>query len=98
MKFRKEGTPPNIEIRAEMKAGETVFCVHDNGIGIEEQYFERIFTMFQRLHNREEYPGTGIGLSICKRIVERPGGSIWLESNPGVGTSFYISIPGNTRQ
>jgi signal transduction histidine kinase len=94
LKFRREGIPPVIEIRAETKAGEMVFSVHDNGIGIEPQYFDRIFTIFQRLHTREEYPGTGIGLSICKRIVERHGGSIWLESTPGAGTSLYFSIPG----
>jgi signal transduction histidine kinase len=93
LKFRREGTPPVIEVRAESKAGAMVFSVHDNGIGIEPQYFERIFTIFQRLHTREEYPGTGIGLSICKRIVERHGGNIRLESKPASGTSFYFSIP-----
>ncbi len=93
LKFRREAIPPVIEIRAETKAGEIVFSVHDNGIGIEGQYFERIFTIFQRLHTREEYPGTGIGLSICKRIAERHGGSIRLESTPGTGASFYFSIP-----
>ncbi len=95
LKFRKKGTAPKIDISAETTADQHLFCVRDNGIGIEPQYFERIFTIFQRLHSREEYPGTGIGLSICKRIVERHGGRIWLESTPGTGTSLYFSIPKN---
>jgi PAS domain S-box-containing protein len=94
LKFRREGVSSAIEIGAEKSDAGQVFSVHDNGIGIEQQYFERIFTIFQRLHTREQYPGTGIGLSICKRIVERHGGKIWLESTAGAGTSFYFSIPG----
>lgn len=94
LKFRREGIPPVIDIRTETTDTGPIFSVHDNGIGIESQYFERIFTIFQRLHTREEYPGTGIGLSICKRIVERHGGTIWLESTAGAGTSFYFNIPG----
>ncbi len=95
LKFRKEGIPPVIEIRAEKTGAGQVFSVHDNGIGIEDQYFERIFTIFQRLHTREQYPGTGIGLSICKRIVERHGGKIWLKSTADAGTTFYFNIPGD---
>jgi PAS domain S-box-containing protein len=95
LKFRREGIPPVIDIRAETTETGQVFSVHDNGIGIEGQYFERIFTIFQRLHTQEQYPGTGIGLSICKRIVERHGGNIWLESTADVGTTFYFSIPGD---
>jgi len=94
LKFRRKDVPPIIDIGAEKTDAGQVFVVRDNGIGIEEQYFKRIFTIFQRLHTRDEYPGTGMGLSICKRIVERHGGRIWLESNPGTGTSFYFSIPG----
>jgi PAS domain S-box-containing protein len=93
VKFRKEGVAPLIRISAEKTGGDHIFTVSDNGIGIDPQYYQQIFTIFQRLHSREEYPGTGIGLSICKRIAERHGGKIWVESEPGRGSSFIFSIP-----
>lgn len=91
MKFRGADAP-RIHVAGETRRDVWVFTIKDNGIGLDPQYSDRIFMMFQRLHNKTEYPGTGIGLAICKKIVERHGGRIWVESQPGRGSTFGFSL------
>ena len=94
IKYRSE-QPPEINIGYTNDENEFRFYIRDNGIGIDRKYFEKIFIIFQRLHNKSEYSGTGVGLSICKKIVEKHGGTISIESAPGKGSTFYFSIPKN---
>lgn len=92
LKYIKENVPPRIEIHAKEKETLWEFAIKDNGIGIDKQFYDKIFVIFQRLHNRKQHDGTGIGLSIAKRSVEYLGGEIWLESKVGEGTTFYFTI------
>jgi len=96
IKFRSPLIVPQVEIKfyAEKSSGYWCFSVKDNGIGIDPKYFYQVFEVFKRLHTYQEYPGTGIGMATCKRIVERYGGRIWLESTVGAGTTFHFTLPG----
>ncbi len=93
LKYSKEGVPPQIKVTCMEEETEWKFSIKDNGLGIDPKFFDKIFVVFQRLHNRDEYSGTGIGLSIAKRHVEYLKGRIWLDSEVGKGSVFYFTIP-----
>src|SRR5690606_29177532 len=93
LKYRHPDRKPIIKIEAQELSGYWKFIVSDNGIGIEKQFFDKIFIIFQRLHSKEEYSGTGIGLAICKKIIENHDGEIWVESEPGIGSKFIFTLP-----
>jgi PAS domain S-box-containing protein len=93
LKFQSQGQIPKLHISVHANEKDFTFCVTDNGIGIDSVYFEKIFIIFQRLNSRDSFPGTGIGLAICKKIVERHDGKIWVESNQGKGSAFFFSLP-----
>ena len=95
IKFKQRGVIPVINVMAKEEVDDWLFAVNDNGIGIEEKYLERIFTIFQRLHSQSDYEGTGIGLAHCKKIVELHGGKLWVHSKFGNGSTFYFTIPKN---
>jgi PAS domain S-box-containing protein len=97
LKFRG-AQAPRVHVSCSDQANQYELIVADNGIGIEPQYFERIFMVFQRLHTKGDYPGTGIGLAICKKVVERHGGAIWVTSQPGEGSQFHITLPKHSNQ
>ena len=93
IKYRSPDRPPAVHVAAQQRNGHWLFAVSDNGIGIKAEYQERIFGLFKRLHTNEEYSGTGIGLAICQRIVDRYHGRIWVESEPGRGATFHFTLP-----
>jgi chemotaxis family two-component system sensor kinase Cph1 len=93
IKYRSEDRAPAVHIGAERQEGYWVFTVRDNGIGIRPEFKEQIFGLFSRLHNADRYSGTGIGLAICQRIVDRYHGRIWVESEPGCGSEFRFTLP-----
>ena len=93
IKFRQKGTTPHIHVSAQTLEAGWVFSVHDNGIGIEQRHLERIFGIFERLHGPDQFEGSGVGLAITQRILDRHGGRVWVESKPGEGSTFYFQIP-----
>jgi len=94
LKYRKREVPPEVHISARRAANEWIFSFRDNGIGIASEHLQQIFIIFKRLHKKTDYPGTGIGLALCQRIIEGQSGRIWVESEPGVGSTFFFTWPG----
>jgi signal transduction histidine kinase len=93
IKFCGDGVVPEIHISAESRQEAWQFAIRDNGIGIPEKYHNKLFILFERLHSRDTYPGTGLGLALCKKVIERHGGRIWVESEFGKGSTFYFTLP-----
>ena len=93
MKYRKPDQPPRVHVSAVLSGADWIISVRDNGIGFKSEYAAAIFAPFKRLHTAEEYPGTGVGLAICRRIVQAQGGRIWAESEVGIGTTFFFTLP-----
>jgi PAS domain S-box-containing protein len=97
VKYRKPGQPPKVHVSAEQRGTEWMISIRDNGIGFDPQFASSIFLPFKRLHSAESYPGTGVGLSICRRILQAQGGRIWAESSPGEGSTFFFTLPVESR-
>jgi light-regulated signal transduction histidine kinase (bacteriophytochrome) len=97
IKYRNPDVAPVVHISAEQRALEWVISIRDNGIGFDQAYASSIFMPFKRLHTAEKYPGTGVGLAICRRIVQSQGGRIWAESTPGEGTTFSFTLPAEAK-
>ena len=93
LKYRKREVPPEVHVSASREANAWLFSFRDNGIGIAKEHLEQIFVIFKRLHKKTAYPGTGIGLALCQRIIEGRAGRIWVESEPGVGSTFHFTWP-----
>jgi light-regulated signal transduction histidine kinase (bacteriophytochrome) len=98
IKFRRDDEPPRVHVRAVRRGEWWQLSVRDNGIGIDQQYSDKVFAIFQRLHGRGKYPGTGLGLAIAKKIIERHGGRIWFESVPGEGSTFHFTLPAERKE